>query len=123
MFCAAMDILGKVLSGGYSQEGGGCALRVAIVFSYNNPSAHALETFASQGINVMRRCLTFDYIGTMPEDARCDITTVQIPASWRSVCCSEERARHVMRKLHDSAFRKSQYAATLLQLVRNNSRI
>lgn len=36
---------------------------------------------------VIRNCLGFDFIGTIPDDSSDDIGTIQIPSSWKSLIC------------------------------------
>ncbi|KAL3894264.1 MAG: hypothetical protein SGCHY_005376, partial [Lobulomycetales sp.] len=36
---------------------------------------------------VLRNCLGFDFIGTIPDDSSDDIGTIQIPSSWKSLIC------------------------------------
>ncbi|KAK6635129.1 Exportin 7 [Polyplax serrata] len=48
--------------------------------NFNDEAQHALVT---QLLKLAHNCLTFDFIGTSPDESSDDLSTVQIPTSWR----------------------------------------
>jgi len=38
-----------------------------------------------QALGLVVKCLSFDFIGTNPDDSAEDVNTIQVPSAWRSV--------------------------------------
>jgi exportin-7 len=44
-----------------------------------------LELLREQALELAFKCLSYDFIGTSPEESQDDVGTVQIPSSWKSL--------------------------------------
>ncbi|KAI9189944.1 hypothetical protein H9P43_001377 [Blastocladiella emersonii ATCC 22665] len=42
-------------------------------------------TYVSSAVTLLRACLSFDFIGTSPDESSDDVGSLQVPSSWRSI--------------------------------------
>ncbi|GMI06261.1 hypothetical protein TrVE_jg13515 [Triparma verrucosa] len=53
-------------------------------------SQQNLSTLTEQSLTLTVRCLSFDFIGTNPDESSEDVGTIQVPSTWRSVIQDSE---------------------------------
>jgi len=53
-------------------------------------SPQILGVLTLQSLTLTVRCLSFDFIGTNPDESSEDVGTIQVPSTWRSVIQDEE---------------------------------
>lgn len=63
----------------------GLLRRVLEVFSKTRHPDASQQTLVSHLLRLALNCLSFDFIGTSPDESSDDLSTVQIPTAWRPV--------------------------------------
>jgi exportin-7 len=52
---------------------------------FSKPGGTEEEKLKELALSLSLRCLSFDFIGTTPDESASDVYTVQAPSSWRTV--------------------------------------